>query len=454
VPASFPPAVEAAALAAVRSWSGPPREPRPPGASALADRLDLPLIAVDPAGSTDLDQAFHIERSGDGHVVWYAIADVAAFVAAGDAVDVEARVRGTTVYLPGRRAPLHPPSLSEGAASLLAGQVRPSLLWRFDLDSAGAVRRADVRRSLVRVREALSYDEAQRRVDAGDAGSLGLLREVGEARIAAEVERGGISLELPEQDVTATRQGYLLSYRQAFAVERWNAQLSLLTGMTAAGWFVEAGVGPLRTLPDPPPGFVESMAMSASALGVPWRGSYSEALRALDPSRPADAALMSEAARGLRGAGYRLAGSGPPGEMRHAAVASHYTHATAPLRRLIDRFAGEVAVAIAAGRAVPGWVLDGLDGVVDTMGRANRRAAQVDNAVVDLIEALLLSASGRSDFRGVVVAVGSDGRGRVQLADPPVLARVEGATTVGVEVDLRLELADPESRDVRFSVAR
>ena len=82
----------------------------------------------------DLDQALHIERDGDGYVVHYAIADVAAFVTPGDPVDVEANRRGETLYGADSKVPLHPKVLSEDAGSLLPDQVRPALLWTIKVD--------------------------------------------------------------------------------------------------------------------------------------------------------------------------------------------------------------------------------------------------------------------------------------------------------------------------------
>src|SRR6188508_2229039 len=88
VPEGFPPAVEAAAEAAVR---------RSPGRHA--DRTDRPFVTLDPAASTDLDQAFTIERSGHDLLLRYAIADVAWFVGDGGPIDAEAWRRGATLYL-------------------------------------------------------------------------------------------------------------------------------------------------------------------------------------------------------------------------------------------------------------------------------------------------------------------------------------------------------------------
>src|SRR6476620_8162505 len=86
------------------------------------DATHIPFVTVDPAGSRDLDQALHIAREGDGFLVSYAIADVGSFVEPETSLDAETRRRGETLYFPDVRVPLHPPVLSEGAASLLPGQ--------------------------------------------------------------------------------------------------------------------------------------------------------------------------------------------------------------------------------------------------------------------------------------------------------------------------------------------
>jgi exoribonuclease R len=91
----FPADVEAEAADAVRTG---PDDPRLGVTGSRADLRDVPFVTIDPPGSTDLDQAVHLaRRPGGGHRVRYAIADVAAFVRAGGAVDAEARRRAETV---------------------------------------------------------------------------------------------------------------------------------------------------------------------------------------------------------------------------------------------------------------------------------------------------------------------------------------------------------------------
>ena len=103
------------------------------------DLTHVEFVTIDPASSTDLDQALFIERSGGGYKVFYAIADVPSFVAPGGALDAETRRRGQTFYTPDGRIPLHPEVISEDAGSLLAGQLCAAFVWEFELDAAAEV---------------------------------------------------------------------------------------------------------------------------------------------------------------------------------------------------------------------------------------------------------------------------------------------------------------------------
>ncbi len=225
------------------------------------DRTDIPFVTIDPAGARDLDQALHIERAGDGYTVFYAIADLAAFITPGDPVDLEAHRRGETLYGADSKVPLHPKAISEDAGSLLAGQERPALLWTLTVDATGEGTEVRVERARVRSRAQLSYDEVQAAIDAGTADEVfALLREVGELRIARETRNGGVSLPLPEQEIDVVDDRWLLEFRSLHPVEGWNAQISLLTGMGAAHLMVEGRTGLLRTLPPADPRDVRATA--------------------------------------------------------------------------------------------------------------------------------------------------------------------------------------------------
>jgi exoribonuclease R len=248
------------------------RSPRLPE----ADETQLPFVTLDPLESLDLDQAFHIERSGDGYRVRYAIADVAAFVEPGGPMDVEAHERGQTLYAPDENARLYPPVLSEGAASLLPDQTRPALVWTIDVDGTGEGVDVHVRHALVRSRAKLDYVGAQQALDAGTADEqLRLLREVGILREQREIRRGGVSLAIPEQVINQDDGSYGLQFRAPLPVERWNAQVSLMTGMAAAELMLKGDVGLLRTVPVADEDRLERLRLTATALNVEWPPSSS-----------------------------------------------------------------------------------------------------------------------------------------------------------------------------------
>lgn len=435
MPEAFPPEVLAEAAAVQPTLAG-------------LDLTDVPFLTIDPEGSVDLDQAMALSRRDGGYRVQYAIADVAAFVVAGGAIDTEAHRRGETLYAPDKRVPLHPTTLSEDRASLLEGQERPALVWTLDLDATGALVATDVRRARVRSRRQLNYVEVQGQIDEGSATSdLLLLREIGELRLARARDRGAVDLPSLEQEVDA--HGHL-TYRAPLPSEVWNAQISLLTGMAAATLMLDGKVGILRTLPVPDPQAVTSLRRSALALHVAWPegASYGDVLSGLDPHQPAAAALLTLATRLLRGAGYTAFDGSDPAQTLHSAVGAPYAHTTAPLRRLVDRYVGETCVALCAGAPVPSWVRTALPTLPEQMATADHRAHALDRAVIDLAEALVLQHRVGEQFDGVVTDPKT-----VQVSDPAVRGSLQAQDPpVGTKVRVRLVSADVSARKVVFSL--
>ncbi|MFF5338912.1 RNB domain-containing ribonuclease [Streptomyces sp. NPDC013181] len=421
---------------------------RAPELGGHRDATDIPFLTIDPPGAMDLDQAMHLERRAHGYRVRYAIADVAAFVRPGGALDAEAHRRVTTLYFPDGRIPLHPEVLSEDAASLLPGRVRPAALWEIDLDPEGRAVATRLGRALVRSRARLDYADAQRRIDAGTAEEpLALLRDIGTLREEQEVARGGISLNVPEQEITAHDGGYGLAYRAPLPAEGWNAQISLLTGMAAARVMADSGTGILRTLPVAPDGAVARLRRSAEALRIEWphHVPYAEVVRSLDPGRADHAAFLQECTTLLRGAGYTVFDGGDlPVPAVHAAVADLYTHCTAPLRRLVDRYAAELCLAACEDRDPPEWVLAALPALPKEMAEGTRRANTVERESVDLVEAALLADRVGAVFDGYVVDVRDDApdTGTVHIDDPAIVARVEGDAPLPLGERLRVRLAE------------
>jgi exoribonuclease R len=449
LPLSFPPEVEAAAARAAA-------QPRLP----TLDRTDIPLVTIDPPEAMDLDQAMYVERTDSGHRVHYAIADVAAFVSAGDPVDLEANRRGETLYGADAKIPLHPKVLSENATSLLPDQMRPALLWTIELDKAGEISGIDVRRARVRSRAKLDYAGVQQRIDAGSADPMwAVLREIGELRKQREQARGGISLPLPEQEIDVVDGRWSLTFRARLAVEDWNEQISLLTGMAAAQLMVQAKVGLLRTLPEPDPRDIGRLRITARALGIDWPAAlgYVDFIRSLDPSKDTHVAMLTAATSVLRGAGYVAFDGTLPAQPMQSAIAAEYTHVTAPLRRLVDRYTGEVCVALCAKQPVPAWAIAALPGLPATMQVSAQRAHHYEKAVLDLAEAAVLAPRLGEVFDGAIVEVGrgDPAKGMVIVRDPAIEAGVSSHTALPLGADVKVTLveADPVKRMTRFELA-
>ena len=427
------------------------------------DRLDarhLRLVAIDPPGATDLDQAFAAERTAGGYRVFYAIADVGAFITPGGAIDTEARQRGTTLYSPDVRAPLHPPVISEDRASLLPGSDKPALVWTIELDESGQPTVWNLDRAMVRVEEAISYREAQQRID-GDGGSvsatngnLALLATIGRLRQEREAERGGVSLNLPAQEIVKHHDGYVLEFDRALPVEGWNAQISLLAGMVAGRTMADAGVGILRTLPPADPDAINVLRRIAAALDLGWSADvdYARFVRSLQPTDTATNAFLVQCTRLFKGAGYYGFADATPEKAEHSAIASVYAHVTAPLRRLVDRFGNELLLAILADKKPPQWAVEALSELPSLMGRARQRESSLEQALLDVAEVLTLEHHVGEVFDSTVVDVApSRGQATVQIVEPAIVTRIpSGSLGLADRVKLRLSATDRDNRTVTF----
>ena len=444
VPGDFPPEAIAEARARAAGASLPSR-----------DETSVPFLTVGPRASRDLDQAMYIERAGEGYRVRYAIADVTPFVRPGGEIDIESFKRRQAVYAPDRCTPLYPEQLSRDAASLLPNQVRAAFVWDIQLDSDGEGTSVEVYRAMVSSKDRFDYSQVQDAVDRGTADErLSMLKEVGERRIAMEWARGGASLPIPEQDVSLDADGhYVMALRPPLPAQDWTVQISLMIGIAAAEMMLHAEVGILRTMPEPDPHVVQRFRRQARALGVTWPAEtlYGELLRSLDRTNPRHLGLMHEATWLFSGVGpgYSFFDGGVPEQTMHAVVAAPYAHVTAPLRRLVDRFALVVCESICHDVPVPDWVRQGLPVMPEIMTASDRLAAAVERTCADAVKAATLRHRVGETFRGSIVDVASDGA-LVQISDPTILAPVAGRCSAGAEVTVRLIEADVARCSVRF----
>ena len=398
--------VEAAASAAV------------PTGIARRDATDLAFVTLDPATSTDLDQAFALSRDGNTLVLHYAIADIGAFVERGGIIERAAWERGSTVYAPDGSVPLYPRVLSQGKASLLPDGPRPAVLLTVAVAPDGSATLRNAERAMVASRAKLAYDTVAPHDLPADIAEFS-------ARILAnEDARGAFRVELPEQEVIADADepsGVRLRFQPRLASEELNSTLSLAANLAVADAMHRSGFGLFRVMDDPDGRELVSLHRSAKALGIDWNDG--EGLRRLvprlDPRNPKHVAFLIAARRSGGGATYAV--MQPPLKPWHSAVAAMYAHATAPMRRLADRYVLDLICAQMSDSAGDHQVFATLPGVME---RADKVAGRVDREAVDLVECVMLRDRIGETFTAIVVEVDKHGA-IVQIADPAIRSRAK-----------------------------
>ncbi|EFG48427.1 RNB-like protein [Brevibacterium mcbrellneri ATCC 49030] len=442
LPHDFPAPVLEETRSAIEDLADPFATGRDGLDSDKQDYTHVPFVTIDPPGARDLDQAMHLSQDSTEtgtFTVMYAIADVGRFIEPGGPLDQETRTRGQTIYLPDRKIPLHPKELSEDAASLLPEQTRSAYVFTAKVATDGKLTDYTLERAVVRSRAQLDYTTVQHEWEQGQDlhPSIALLPQVGEALLADARSRGAIDLAIPDQEVTDT---LTLQYRPRGGIEDFNAQISLLAGRIAAQLQIQAGTGILRTLNFPDEETVEKFHAIVRTLGFEPRDTYQETLRSIDHlgNDPRALAVHYASPMLFRGAGYTLVGTDP--DPVQAAVGAPYAHATAPLRRLVDRFV--LPIAEAAARNAPTPSVDGLEDIISIMKSTGSVASRIDKDAIETTEAVLLSGRIGEEFIGVVV--GHKKRDdspvlNVHVPDPAVVVDVKGEAPVGQEVRIRLE---------------
>lgn len=412
------------------------------------DARDINFVTLDPATSIDLDQAFAITQDGDILTLYYAIADVGFFVDRGGVIEAEAWKRGATVYLPDGRIPQYPPVLCEDAASLLPNVDRPAILLTVTIAVDGTFHLQHAERAIIRSRAKLAYETATTK----EFGPLlpELFRRIHEA----EDRRGANRVDLPEQDIErdpSAPGGVRLVARARQESEDQNSGMSLAANLAVAKRMIEAHVGVFRTMKEPTQGAIGALHHAARALGIPWPKEMlpRELNRTLDPTNPKHVAFLIQARRAGGGASYSMYDAATP--PWHAAIADAYAHATAPLRRLADRYVLDLVVALDAGLTPTADELATLAALPAVMAKADAVGHKIDREAIDLVEAVALVDRVGETFDAVVTSVEQSAT-RIQLTDPPVWAKIPGTDLQpGDNVKVKLISSDPVSRQIVFS---
>jgi ribonuclease R len=319
------------------------------------DLTELPTFTIDPASARDFDDAVSARREQDGIRVWIHIADVAAHVRPGTPLDLEARRRANSTYVPGAVEPMLPRALSEDACSLAPDVDRLAVTAEIELSRSGAPLSSSFYRSRIRSRARLDYDQLDR-VFAGTAsapeGVAEPLEVAREAAASLAGQRGPTSLEVEssEPEFRFDSAGEVAGARSVAQTEshRLIERLMILANEQVAQLLERKRVPAVYRVHAPPDSArIERLVEQLGALGVPTpplRGGLAPA-QAGEVAAQASRLVLEEAARrghgreaytslvlrSLMQASYSDRNSG------HAGLGSPaYCHFTSPIRRYPD----------------------------------------------------------------------------------------------------------------------
>lgn len=434
LPKGFPPPVLSAAEWAIRAGED--------ADEARVVATEIPYVTLDPATSTDLDQAFHLFQDGDEIVLSYALADLTRFVPAGGPVESEAWQRGVTIY-GFNRVPLYPQAISGRAASLLPDGPRPAVQVCVGINSEGRLRLRNVERIVCATRAKLAYTTV-------DLQSIPYLIQFAERMWLNESQRGSVRFEFPQQEIVADEAapgGVRLALRSPLYSEIVNSSLSLAVNMALGELMLNAKVGLFRVMDEPASRAMARLRREAHALKIEWseNESIKDVQRRLDPTNLVHQRFLLTVRRAGGRASYAV--YSPDKVPWHAAIGATYVHATAPMRRLADRYVLDLACLLAKNQSIPPELLAKLSALPEVMAAGDGKARSVDRALIDLVEAVSLQDRIGEVLQAEVVDAE---QGIVQTYDSAIRSRAAQLANVsnGDIVQVRIDKADPSTRQI------
>ncbi|NOD49234.1 ribonuclease R [Ruegeria sp. HKCCD5849] len=397
---------------------------KPVGLKGREDLREMPLLTIDPSDARDHDDACYAHADDDpknpgGHVIWVAIADVAAYVQPGTALDREARKRGNSSYFPDRVVPMLPDRLSGDLCSLHEGVPRACIAVRMQIDGDGNKIGHRFVRGLMRSAASLNYSEVQEAIDGTPNDRTGPLLEpvlkplyaAYAALKKARAVRQPLELDLPERKIVLSETGEVTSvaFRDRLDAHKLIEEFMILANVAAAETLI-AKRRPLlfRVHEEPAPEKLESLRETAQAAGLNLAKGQVLQTRHLNALLNAaagteDAELINlTTLRSMAQAYYN------PENFGHFGLAlRNYAHFTSPIRRYADLIVHRALI------SAHGWAKDGLtedeimrlDEIATHISDTERRSMMAERDTTDRYLAAYLSERVGNEFSGRISGI-------------------------------------------------
>lgn len=401
------------------------------GEAELKGREDwrhVPLITIDPHDAKDHDDAVYAEPDTDeknvgGHVVYVAIADVAAYVRAGTALDREAYIRGNSVYFPDRVVPMLPERISNELCSLKEGVNRPSMAVRMVIGADGRKKSHTFHRVLFRSAAKLSYQQAQAAIDGNPDDKTGpildtILKPLWAAyqtMTLAREKRSPLDLDLPERKILLDDKGMV---REIHVPPRLEAhrliEEMMIAANVAAAETLEQHRTPLlyRVHDTPSPEKLTALRDFLASLSLP--GPKSDTVRPADFNRTLGKAreagkieqVSEMVLRSQAQAEYSAENYGHFG-----LNLDRYAHFTSPIRRYADLIVHRALItALKLGDdGLTEGEIAALQGIAQHISATERRAMMAERETADRLLAAFLSERLGAEFTGRISGVTKSG---------------------------------------------
>ncbi|WP_423068056.1 ribonuclease R [Devosia sp. CN2-171] len=398
---------------------------------ALKGREDwrhIPLVTIDPFDAKDHDDAVYAEPDTDpknvgGHIVYVAIADVAAYVRPGTALDREAYIRGNSVYFPDRVVPMLPERISNDLCSLREGENRPSLAVRMVFDQNGRKRSHSFHRVLFRSAAKLNYQQAQAAIDGKPDDKTGpildtILRPLWAAygvMANARDARGPLDLDLPERKIILDKSGMVVDVKvpERLDAHRLIEEMMIAANVAAAETLEKHKSALLYRVHDVPSqeklvalrDFLSSLALPAPK---------SDAVRPSDFNRILDKARSDGKIQQVSEIVLRTQAQAEYAAENYGHFGlnlDRYAHFTSPIRRYADLIVHRALItALDLGKdGLTDSEIARLPGIAQHISSTERRAMLAERETIDRLLAQFLAAHINAKFEGRISGVTRSG---------------------------------------------